>query len=191
MVLTVGLMAAMVAGGCSPSPSEKPAAKPEEPTGPHAVLLKLFPKSDSVMGWKMDGAVKIYGPAMSLADAVEPLQADLPNDAAAFQGYSYRKSGTARFTGPQPGEQMTVRIFEMESPSEAFGIFSVLAKGKLLSSVGLAAREGPSALQFVKGNYFVWIEHGGTGPAMQAMKDFAVAVADQVKSPGYRPSILA
>jgi hypothetical protein len=191
LALLVGFAAAMLAAGCSSTPTEPTAPKSEEPTGPHAALLKLFPKAGAVPGWKLQGPVKVYGPTVDLADAVESLAADLPNEAAMFQGYNYRKSGTGRYAGGQPSETVTLRIFDMESPSEAFGVFSVVAKGKALASVGLAARLSAGALYFVKGNYYVWVEYGGAQPAEPVLKDFASAVAGEIKSPGYRPSILA
>jgi hypothetical protein len=190
LAVLVGFTAALVAAGCGSSPEQAP-VKPEEPTGPHATLLKLFPKAGTVPGWKPQGPVKVYGPTLNMTDAVEPLVGDLPNDAALFQGYNYRKSGTARYAGAQPTDAVTLRVFDMESPSEAFGIFSVLAKGREFQGVGLAARMDHNSLKFVKGNYYIWIDFGGTGDAEPTLKDFAGSVAGEIKSPGYRPSILS
>jgi len=57
--------------------------------------------------------------------------------------------------------------------------------------VGLAARMERNSLKFVKGNSYVWIEYAGAADAEPVLKDFAGAVAGEIKSPGYRPSILS
>jgi len=188
--LVVGLTGAMLAGGCGTTPPEETTPPKAATPGPHDALLKLFPKSDAVAGWRTEGAVKVYGPSFNAADAVEPIQADLPTDYAQFLAYNYRKSGTCRYLSAQ-GDAVTLRIFTMESPSEAFGIFSVRAKGTPAMAPGLVARTGPGALHFVKGDCYVWLAYTGSQAGEAILRDLGTRVADTIASMGYLPSILS
>lgn len=191
LTLVIGLTGAMWMGGCGTTPPEETPAPPEEAKpGPHDALLKLFPKSGAVAGWRAEGPVKVYGPSFNAADAVEPIQADLPTEYARFLGYGYRKSGTSRLVS-EMGDTVTVRIFTMDSPSEAFGIFSVHAKGVPSTTPGLVARMGPTALGFVKGDCYVWLEYAGSAPGEAVLRELGTGVAGQITSTGYLPSILA
>ena len=195
-VLAMGLAATLlVAAGCSTTPPSEdeekapPGPKPAT-TGPHASLLKLLPGNAAVGDWKAGGPAKVYGPAANTADGVEPLEADLGQAAAAYRLYDYVKSATRAYVRGAAGEGVTLRIFEMKTPSEAFGAFSVRASGDQFPLVGLAARMSNRALGFVKGAYFVAIEYSGTNDSTPVLMEFGRWIADQITSPGYRPAVL-
>jgi len=189
-ILMVGCLAAVLgAAGCKTTPPEE-VSKKEEPTGPHASLLKLFPGGQDVTDWKPAGKVEVFGPAERPDEGVRAIEADEGGTATVTRAYGYMKSGLCRYERAGVGESVKVRIFEMESPQEAFGLFSVRATGEQFPMVGLAARMGAESLGFVKGPYFVWIEYDGTREAAPALTDFARWVADQVTKKGYRPAIL-
>jgi len=191
-MLAVALVsAALVVSGCKTTPPEEqtPPARPQ-PVGPHASLLKLFPSGPDVSDWKNDGDVKIFGPAANPAEAMEAVETDLGPEAVACRAYDYVRSGTRRYVRGAAGETATLRIFEMKSPSEAFGLFSIRASGAQFPMVGLAARMSNAALGFVKGPYYVAVEYKGTNDATPVLMEFGRWVADQVASPGYRPAVL-
>lgn len=190
-VLAVGCLAALLAAGCKTTPPEEEAPPEEvEPQGPHATLLMLFPGAQDVADWKPAGEVEIFGPTASLAEGVKAIASDTGERAALCGEYGYVKSGKRSYQRGAAGEAVTLRVFEMESPSEAFGLFSVGSRGTQFPLVGLAARMNDRALGFVKGPYFVWIEHEGAAGATSALMDLARVVAGGIASDGYRPSIL-
>lgn len=185
------MAAALAIAGCSTTPPEGEKAKPKaEPTGPHASLLKLFPAGQDLTDWKAAGDVKVFGLAADPAQGVEAIDADLGSEAAAVRGYDYAKSGTRKYTRGTAGETVTLRVFEMKSPSEAFGLFSVRSSGTQYPLVGLAARMSNTALGMVKGQYYAAVEYSGTNDATPVLMEFSRWVADQVTSPGYRPSLV-
>jgi len=189
LVLVIALVAAVGAAGCKTTPPEGGTKPRPEPTGPHAALLKLFPAAGDLADWKVGGDVKVYGPAANAAEGVETLEADLPTEAAIYRSYDYVKSGVRRYTRGT-GETVTVRLVEMKSPSEAFGLFSVRTTGTQFPMLGLAARMSTSVLGFVKGSYFATVEYAGTNDPSPVLMEFGRWIADQVASPGYRPALL-
>ena len=193
-VLAMVLAAAMLtAAGCKTTPpeEEKGGPKPEHAaTSPYASLLKLLPSDADVGDWKTDGDAKVFGPVARAADGVETIEADLGQAAAGYRAFGYVRSAARRYIRGAAGERATVRVFEMRTPSEAFGIFSVRSSGGTFPLVGLAARMSNKALGFVKGAYFVRIEYTGVSDATPVLMDFGRWMTDQVTSPGYRPSVL-
>jgi len=192
LMLAMALAAiTLAAAGCKTSPDEgKPKVKPE-PTGPHASLLRLFPEAGDVTDWKAAGEVKIYGPVASPTENIEAVESDIPAGAALLKGYGYVKSATRKYTrGAQGAETVTVRVFEMKGPQDAFGIFSISSAGTQFPMVGLAARMSSSSLAFTKGSDFVTIDYTGANDPTPVLMEFARYAADQIASPGYRPAIL-
>jgi len=190
MVLVGGLLAL---GGCKTTPPEEEEgeeAAPAAPAGPHAELTKLLPSAADVTNWTPEGEVRLYGPAADAEAGIEPLEADLGQAAPDYRAYEYVASAKRKYARGQGGETLTLRLFRMETPSEAFGLFSVRAGGDQFPLVGLAARMGPRSLGFVKGSYFVSLEYSGTSGAGAALMEFGRWVADQIASPGYRPALL-
>jgi hypothetical protein len=185
-----GLVILLSAAGCKTTPPEEGKPGPAAPTGPHAELLKLFPKGQDVTDWKPVGDVEVFGPVAKPEEKVKALESDAGADAALVRAYGYVKSGLARYGRGGTGEAMTLRIYEMESPSEAFGLFSVGSSGAQFPPMGLAARMSDKALGFVKGPYAVLAECQGAASAEPALKEFAQWVDDQITSKGYRPAIL-
>jgi len=190
LMAAVGLLAL---GGCKTTPPEEGEAEegaPPTAEGPHADLVKLLPGAADVTNWKPEGPVQVYGPSADAQTGVEALEADLGDAARTYRAYEYVASAKRTYVRGQGGETMTVRLFRMDTPSEAFGIFSVEAEGDDHPLVGLAARMGPKALGFAKGSYFVSLSCGGSTGASAALMEFARWVADQITSPGYRPALL-
>ncbi len=197
----IGLLVALAAvlAGCKTTPPEEggdgpdgpPTVPTEEPTGPHAALVKLFPRARDIADWKLADAVQVFGPVARPAEGVEPLSADVGSEGAAqYQAYEYRRSGTASYTRAQAGEKLDMRIFEMGSPTEAFGIFSIRARGTQFPTIGLAARMTSRTLGFVKGNMFVLLEYTGLREPKPILFEFADYVADRVRETGLKPMIV-
>jgi len=191
-VLALALVAVTVGvAGCSTTPSEEGKPKQKvEPTGPHAAVMKLFPSVGDVSDWKAaPGDVKVFGPVANLAEKVELVDADVPALAAALKGYGYVKNAMRKYTRGQ-NEAVTLRVFEMKGPQDAYGIFSVSSSGTTFPNIGLAARMSTTALALVKGSYFVTVEYSGAMDPTPVLMDFGRWVADQVTTTGYRPALL-
>lgn len=187
LVLAIGALAVV---GCKSEPPGPPTGSKAEPTGPHASMLKLFPGVGDVTDWKAQDAPKFYGPAASQADSVDLVEMDAGQPAAVVRSYDYVKSAVRNYVRGAAGEKITVRLYEMKSPSEAFGLFSVRSSGNQFPLVGLAARMSNANLGFVKGSYFVSVDYSGTMDSTPVLMEFSRWIADHVTSPGYRPSLL-
>ncbi|HUX00658.1 MAG: DUF6599 family protein [Phycisphaerae bacterium] len=187
MALGCLVLAASLAG-CKATPPEE--GRPAEPTGPHATLLKLFPRPGDVTDWKAAGKVEVFGPSANAEQEVQAVELDPGVEAALVRGYGYVKSALGRYERTGVGERMALRVFEMDSPSEAFGLFSLCTQGLQFPPIGLAARQGERTLGFVKGPYFVWLQYEGPGTAEPALKEFGEWVDGQIVSKGYRPAVL-
>jgi hypothetical protein len=190
LVAAVGLLAL---GGCKTTPPEEEEGQegaPPTTAGAHADLVKLLPGAADVTNWKPQGEVAIFTAKGDPQAGVEPLETDLGSGAMAYRAYEFVACAKRTYVRGQAGETMTLRVFEMKTPSEAFGIFSVEAEGGQFPLVGLAARMGMRSLGFVKGSYFVWLTYSGASSASAALMEFGRWVADQITSPGYRPALL-
>jgi hypothetical protein len=188
--MVVLALAALAVAGCKSTPDEVAGKAKSEPTGPHASLLKLFPSSGDMADWKPAGDAKVYGPAATSTDGVEPLAVDLGAGADVFAGYGYVKSATRKYVRGQGGDMVAVRIFEMKGPQDAFGVFSVSTSGTPTADLGLAARMKGATLAFVKSSYLVTIEYTGSGAAAQVLTEFGRNIAALIPASGYRPAIL-
>ena len=192
LLVALAAMALMV-GGCKSTPDEGGNKGRVEPTGPHAPLLKLLPGPGDVTDWKASSEAQVYGPTANPADGVEALQADLGPAADVFSGYGYVKSATRRYVRGQTGDMVTVRVFEMKGPQEAFGVFSVASAGAPVPDMGLtalAARAKGPMLACVKGAYYVTVEYGGTGSATPVLTEFGRSITGRITEKGFTPSLL-
>jgi hypothetical protein len=187
LVLAVGAFGLV---GCKSEPAGPPTGSKAEPTGPHAAMLKLFPGAGDVTDWKAQDAPKFFGPVGIQADAVEPLEMDAGTSAAVIRSYDYTKSATRNYVRGAAGEKVTVRLYEMKSPSEAYGLFSVRSSGNQFPLVGLAARMSNTNLGFVKGTFFVSVDYSGTMDSTPVLMEFGRWIADHITAPGFRPSLL-
>ena len=140
--------------------------------------------------WKAADDAQVFGPTANPADHVEALQADLGAGADVFAGYAYVKSATRKYVRGQTGDMVTVRVFEMKGPQDAFGVFSVASSGSPVPDMGLAARTKGPTLAFVKGSYYVTIDYSGTGSATPVLTEFGRAMAGLITAKGFPPSLL-
>jgi len=189
--LLVGLM---VLGGCKTTPPEEEegpkSTPPAEAKGPYADLVKCLPGAADITNWKPEGEPTLFGPSADPAAGVEPIEKDLGADAKVLRSYAFVAAARQRYKRGQGGETVTLRLFQMKTPSEAFGIFSVRSRGDQFPLVGLAARMGADVLHLVKGPFYATVRYQGPGDATPALMEFGRWVADQISSPGYRPALL-
>jgi len=188
------LAAALGLGGCKTTPPEETPKPRQEPTGPNAALLRLFPGAQDVSDWKPDGDAKVYAAAGTPEEGTQPLEAYAGPDASLLKGYDTVKVGVRKYARGGAGEALMLYVFEMKGPSEAFGLFSVTATWPRpqFPEVGqaLAARMSGSDLGFVKGTYFVLAQVVGATEPTTALTEFMRWITEKITSAGYRPSVL-
>jgi hypothetical protein len=189
MWVVVLAASALVAAGCKSAPDD---GKKGAATGPHASVLRLFPSAaGEVSDWKAEGEARVFGPIQNAAEGIEDLQQDLGPAAATFQGYGYIKSAIQTYGRGQGGEKVVVRVFEMKTQAEAFGVYSVSATGSQFpDNLGLAARMNANKLAFAAGPYFVTVEYRGTNDPTNVLMEFGRWIAQQIGSAGNKPTLL-
>jgi len=192
LVTAVGMLAL---GGCKTTPPEEeegPTPPSPAPATRHADLLKLLPASGDITNWKPEGEARVFGPAADAEAGVEAIEKDLGEAAEMVLSYAFVNEAKRTYLRGQAGEAITLRVFRMKTPSEAFGIFSVHARGDQSPLVGtaLAARMSNKALGFVKGAYYVSADYAGAADGTSALMELGRWVADQITSPGYFPALL-
>ncbi len=194
--LLVCVALAWPVAGCKTSPPEEGGeggvapVPPPEPTGPHASLLRLFAAAEQVSDWALVGDVAVYGPQAVPGQNVELVEQDLGPRARLVRGYDYVKSGTAVYTRGQGGERVTLRVFQMGGPSEAFGLFSVMTRGTQFPQLGLRARMSDDRLGLAKERYFISLSYSGGGEAKPVLLEFADKASERIPTAGYLPAIL-
>ena len=113
----------------------------------------------------------------------------LDGGAEAYLHYDFRQLLARRFsTEKQPA--ITVDLFEMGSPAEAFGIFSFeRMSGEV--GIGQGSEYASGLLRFWKGHYFVAITaERETAVTKQAVIELGKAIADAIQANGTKPKII-
>lgn len=105
----------------------------------------LLPKAPPQ--WKESGETKIFT-GITLSDYIN-------GGAEAYLAYGFQEVAVRNFENAS-GARLTVEIYEMSKPENAFGIFSTDPTGKHLP-IGADASYGSGLLRFWKGRFFVRI----------------------------------
>jgi hypothetical protein len=188
MWVVVAAASALAAAGCKATPDD---GKKGGATGPHASVLRLLPGVGNVTDSKPEGDPLVFGPVENAAEGIKALEQDLGPAAGPFKGYGYVKSATQSYDRGGTGDKVTVRVFEMASAAEAFGIYSVASTGtQFPPDLGMAARMSPTTLAFASGAYYVTVEYHGTHDAANVLMEFGRAIAQEIGSAGNRPTLL-
>jgi hypothetical protein len=187
-----GMATAMAAAGFGKTPTDDKGKRPEA-TGPHAAVIRLFPVGSEVTDWKASGDTKIYGQTADVANGVESIDAEGP-EAALVRGYEFVKLGTRKYVrgATAAGETVTMRVFEMKTSAEAFGLYSLRAVGTQFPTVdkALEARMSDKSLGFIKNQFFVLLQYTGPNNATGALMEFGNAIANLIDKPGYLPTLV-
>ena len=112
----------------------------------------------------------------------------LEGSAELFLQYGFTDLTVHRFrpavkTKTAPGKEVTLEIYRMEKPADAFGIFSVRKSGTDKASGVIKALNGlgPARASFVKGNAYVNVL--ATGCEEAEVEKVAAAAADKINLP--------
>ncbi len=146
---------------------------------------ELLPASGAVSGWKQTGAPRLYN-ASNLFDLID-------GEAQSVLGYSFAGCAHGEYAPPnQSKPALTVDVYDMSDPLNAFGLFSSdRISGKSVPIGAEGVKIGTSGLNFWKGRYVVRTALVSVSPANEAVQlAFARAVAAKITGPSAPPPIL-
>ncbi len=134
-----------------------------------------------VAGWKSDGKEKEYnsGTLFDYIDGAAELYL-----AYGFQGLRTRKFEKLK----QPS--ITVELYEMASPEDAYGVFSFERQDES-AGIGQGSEFGGGLLRFWKGKYFVSVYADGEGTEVEsAILKIGKSTADSLPEIGREPELI-
>ena len=144
-----------------------------------AGIETLVPKS--IDGWKSEGGDGTYN-RKDLYDYID-------GEAEVYLAYAFREAFTRGFV--QEGQPaITVDLFDMGTPSDAYGIFSFERESGDVG-IGTDSEYSSGLLRFWKGSYFVSILADQETPeSKSAVMSLGSAIASNFKEAGERPKII-
>lgn len=169
LVLTAALVAA-----------NPPAAGQARPASPE--LKAMLPQ---IAGWRPAEAAQAYFP--------ESLFERIDGAAESYLAYDFKELLAAEFALQGGEATMTLEIYDMGTPLNAFGIFSAerFPENRPVD-IGLMGYLDGETLNFVVGRYYVKLLGYGLGPQTAAvLVDFARRTSAPVKDPGVPPALFA
>jgi len=145
---------------------------------PDSNASRLLPEAPP--GWDQFGSTRIiWGSALS--DYID-------GGAEAYLAYGFREAAVREFTN-DAGARLTVEIYEMSQPENAYGIFSTDSSGERLP-VGADASYGSGLLRFWKGRFFVRIVcYPADETIEKIITDTGHKIADAIEGESRRPTL--
>jgi hypothetical protein len=136
----------------------------------------LLPEGDVPEGWKQSGEAKVF--------VGDKLYDSINGAADRFFQYSFRQQYVARYASDDPEKTVNVEVYDMGTPTDAFGIFST--HDNVMSEhvgIGLGATISEMNLDFCQGQYFVRLLAIGfeEGEAERPLRAFAEAIVENVE----------
>jgi len=136
---------------------------------------------DEILGWKWDGKEETYD-RKTIFDYID-------GTGEVYLAYNFHRVFVRRYEKPnQP--RITVDLFDMGSPEDAFGVWSFERDGKPVG-IGQDSDYAVGMLRFWKGRYFVavWAEKE-TPETREAVLALGRKIAEAIPEPGQRPELL-
>src|SRR5579884_52607 len=152
----------------------------------HADPRKVLPPASAVKGWKQVGKARVYNPN-NLFDLID-------GEAEAVKAYHFVSCAHAEYApAPQSRPVLTIDVFEMGDPLDAFGLFGSDRRSGSSTAIGAEGiKIAPSGLNFWKGRYVVRTTIVQVSPANQAAQlAFAKAAAARITGSSARPATVA
>lgn len=136
---------------------------------------------DEILGWKWDGKEETYD-RKTIFDYID-------GTGEVYLAYNFHRVFVRRYEKPnQP--RITVDLFDMGSPEDAFGVWSFERDGKPVG-IGQDSDYAVGMLRFWKGRYFVavWAEKE-TPETREAVLALGRKIAEAIPELGQRPELL-
>ncbi len=144
-------------------------------------LSALLPE---IQGWKQSEEIQIYYP--------ESLFEYINGAAESYLSYDFEELLVAQYEKAGEEDILTLEIYDMGSPQNAFGIFSAERyPDNTAVSIGDLGYIEVDVLNFMAGSYYVKLLTFGPGDDDAAvLKAFSGAVSDKIPNLGQLPGIL-
>ncbi len=150
-----------------------------DPTQHDSGPARLLPGAPPA--WRDAGRTQVFT-GVALSDYIN-------GGAEAYFAYGFREVAVREFENDS-GARLTVEIYEMDRPENAYGIFSTDSAGERLP-FGADASYGEGLLRFWKGPYFVRILCFPPDPSIEVViKETGKRIADSIKAESGRPEPL-
>ncbi|MCX7967130.1 MAG: hypothetical protein N3B10_01435 [Armatimonadetes bacterium] len=136
---------------------------------------------DEVLGWRWDGKEEVYD-RETIFDYIDGM-------GEVYRAYNFRQVFVRRYEKPdQP--RITVDLFDMGFPEDAFGVWSFERDGEPVG-IGQGADYAVGMLRFWKGRYFVavWAERE-TSEVKEAILTLGRKIAEAIAEQGQKPELL-
>lgn len=191
----IACLALAFVAGCDTTPddTDQPTPPDKADAGPHKALLEKLPANGEIGEWKRSDAPAVYAVNADPDRELKPIRASqLDADARELvKGFDLVKFAHLTYDRGKTQERMDVRIFQMGTTSDAFGLYSVARVGGTSQSIGLDGRmNNEGQLRFVKGPYCVWIKYTRLAGADDMVVEFGNAVAEAIDELGTTPRVL-
>ncbi len=143
-------------------------------------IRSLLPGID---GWKLTEDPQIYSP--------ETLFEYIDGAAEAYLGYDFQQLLVSTYEKEGTESVVTVEIYDMGSPLNAFGIFSSERYPDIPEvQFGLAGYLEGEVLNFISGPYYIKLLcYNGEEKTADYLKEFAGAVDEKIKDKGSWPAL--
>lgn len=139
----------------------------------------LLPSSPQ--GWREAGQILVFSD-VALSDYIN-------GGAEAYFAYGFRRVAVREFRSAADA-RLTVEIYEMDRPENAYGIYSTDSAGEHWP-IGADASYGHGLLRFWKGPYFVRIMCFPPAPSVETLiQETGAGIADAIVAESRRPDIL-
>jgi len=142
-------------------------------------LAQLLPTPPT--GWREAGKTLMFSGA-ALSDYID-------GGAEAYVAYGFREAAVREFQN-DAGARLTIEIYQMDRPENAYGIFSTDSAGDHWDT-GASASYGSGLLRFWKGPYFTRIMCFPPDPSVEAaIREIGAKIADAINAESRLPEIL-
>ncbi|MDD8020335.1 MAG: hypothetical protein PHU81_03995 [Acidobacteriota bacterium] len=137
----------------------------------------------AIQGWKLAETPQLYSP--------ENLYEYIDGAAEAYLGYDFQQLLVSTFQKEGTESSLTLEIYDMGSPLEAFGIFSSERYPEIPEiSLGLAGYLEGEVLNFISGQYYVKLLcYNGEAGTADYLQEFGQAVDRKIKNKGSWPAL--
>ncbi len=142
-------------------------------------LESLIPKE--ALGWKAEAKDEIYDP--------QTIFTYIDGAGEVYRAYNFRQLLSRRFK-KAGNPDIVVDLFDMGSPEDAFGVFTMDLEGEN-PGIGQGGTYDGGLLSFWKGRYFVSIyAEGETAETKEALYALGRMIAAAIEQSGAKPSLL-
>jgi hypothetical protein len=146
-----------------------------------STLNSLLPR---VAGWTRAEEIQQY--------RAETLYEYIDGAAEAYIGYDFKELVVGQFRADGSKAQVTAEIYDMGTPLNAFGIYSVERfPESLFLDIGVQGYIEEGSLNFLAGRYYVkMLCYEGGGKTDSILKSFAADITGKLKEIGSLPALL-